>query len=370
MTESSVVEPGQDLQVREMPRDGMREFFLTCAGTTAAGLGPTAVRLEEGFGGTAVAAQCLGPAASEFSRSAMDALLTETTVPLTWVLGESSAHWLGGIHLHAVADAEVTPLVLDGEVVGTLIGGRYADECMLGGIHAQDTTVAAAVQARTTYERMEQALALAGMDFSHVARTWLYLDDILSWYGDFNRVRTAFYTERGVFDGLVPASTGIGAGNPHGAAMVAGVYAVRAIHPEVTAQAVVSPLQCPALEYGSSFSRAVEVAMPDLRRLFISGSASIAPDGKTQHVGNVAAQTARTCEVIAAILESRGMGWNDVTRATAYVRFREDARVFEQYCAAVGMPSLPVIVAHNVICRGDLLFELEVDAVEARSFRP
>jgi hypothetical protein len=64
------------------------------------------------------------------------------------------------------------------------------------------------------------------------------------------------------------------------------------------------------------------------------------------------------------------MGWDDVTRATAYVRFREDARVFEQYCAAVGIPSLPVIVAHNVICRGDLLFELEVDAVEARSFRP
>jgi len=165
----------------------------------------------------------------------------------------------------------------------------------------------------------------------------------------------------------VPASTGIGGSNPHGAAMVAGIYAVKSSNPEVTVQAVPSPLQCPALEYGSSFSRAVEVAMPDLQRLLVSGTASIAPDGQTQHVCDVEAQTARTCEVIGAILESRGMGWEDVTRATAYVRFPEDAEVFEQFRSARGMPVLPVVVAHNVICRGDLLFELEVDAVRTRS---
>ena len=370
MPDSFATESRQDLQVREIPRDRMRELFLTCAGATAASIGPTVEHLEQVLGGSVVAAQCFGPEASEGGRSAADTLVARVSVPLTRVLGGSSANGLGGVHLHAVADAQVTPLVLDGQVVGTLVKGPYADECMLRGIRAPDTTVAPDVQARTTFERMEQALGLAGMDFSHVARTWLYLDDILSWYGDFNRVRTAFFTERGVFDGLVPASTGIGGSNPHGAAMVAGIYAVKSSNAEVTVQVVPSPLQCPALEYGSSFSRAVEVGMPDLRRLFISGTASITPDGQTQHPGDVMAQTARTCEVIAAILESRDMGWEDVTRATAYVRFHEDVDVFEQYREAVGMPRLPVVVAHNVICRDDLLFELEADAVQARPPQP
>jgi len=214
---------------------------------------------------------------------------------------------------------------------------------------------------------MEQALSLAEMGFCHVVRTWLFLDDILSWYSDFNRVRTSFFTEHGVFDRLVPASTGIGGSNPAGAAIVAGVYAVKSEHPQVTVQAIASPLQCPALEYGSSFSRAVEVNMPDLRRLLISGTASIGPDGNTQHVGEVRAQTALTCEVIGAILESRDMAWEEVTRATAYVRHGEDAGVLAQFCSAAGMPDLPVIVADNVICRDDLLFELEVDAVQTQA---
>jgi hypothetical protein len=48
------------------------------------------------------------------------------------------------------------------------------------------------------------------------------------------------------------------------------------------------------------------------------------------------------------------------------VRHSEDAGVFEQHRAASGMPQIPVIVAHNTICRGDLLFEIEVDGVQVR----
>ena len=140
---------------------------------------------------------------------------------------------------------------------------------------------------------------------------------------------------------------------------------MQAKHPAVCVQALPSPLQCPALQYGSSFSRAVEVAMPDMRRVFVSGTASIAPGGETVHVGDVLAQTARTCEVVEAILASRQLGWEHVTRATAYVRHAADAGVFEQYRDRAGLPPLPVVVAHNTICRDDLLFELEVDAAQA-----
>lgn len=356
-------------QVLQIQRDGMEELFVTGVGAEVDRLLPVVEDLQQSLQATVIAGECFGPTPDEIGHSAMASALPPADVPLTWVRCPASAEGLGGVHLRAVAGAQVTPLLLDGQLVGTVVEGPHASEVMLAGIHPADPSAPREQQARATFERIEQALSLAGMDFSHVARTWLFLDDILSWYGDFNRARTAFFAEHGVFDRLVPASTGIGAANIAGASMVAGAYAVKPTGPGVTVRAVPSPLQCPALDYGSSFSRAVEVVMPDLRRLFISGTASIAPDGQTCHVGDVAAQTALTCEVIAAILQSGGMGWEDVTRATAYVRFGEDAGAFDCLRAATGMPALPLVVSQSVICRDDLLFELEVDAVQVDEMR-
>jgi enamine deaminase RidA (YjgF/YER057c/UK114 family) len=205
------------------------------------------------------------------------------------------------------------------------------------------------------------------MDFSHVVRTWLYLDRILEWYDDFNAVRTRFYKERGVFERLVPASTGIGAPNAAGTAVVAELLAIQPKDPRVRILSVPSPLQCPAPKYGSSFSRAVEVAMPDHRRLLVSGTAGIDPQGRTAHPGDVEAQADLTMRVIHAILESRGMGWSDVCRAVAYVKHTKDAPVLGRYCAAHGIAPLPLVVTKAEICREDLLFEVEVDALRVTS---
>ncbi len=355
----------RECQMREVSREGMRELFVTCAGSGATGLAPIADRLTQTQAAGVLAAEFFGPNLNGSSHAVAREVLAQVAMPVTWVQGGEQGDLLGGIHLRAMAGVQIRPLALDGVLVGTVVDGPYAVECTLGGIHCPDTSLPNDQQARDTFERIEHALALADMDFSHVARTWLYLDDILSWYRPFNQVRTDFFNERGVFDGIVPASTGIGGSNPHGAAMVAGAYAVKAKDPAVRVQALPSPLQCPALQYGSSFSRAVEVAMPDMRRVFVSGTASIAPGGETVHVGDVLAQTERTCDVVAAILRSRDMDWEHVTRATAYVRYAEDAGVFEQYRQAAGLPALPVVVAHNVVCRDDLLFELEVDAARA-----
>lgn len=351
---------GGTVQVKEIIRDDMREVHLTQPQATAESITSMESDSQLQFGAGVVAAECFGP------NGGVTGLDDLRGVPLTWVKGRTSGDGLGGVHLRAVAGIEIRPLMLDGWTVGTVVEGPHAVECMLAGIHADDLTDSAPLQARAAFERIEEALALAEMDFSHVVRTWLFLDDILAWYPEFNVVRTTFFTERGVFDRMVPASTGIGGANPMGAAMVAGAYAVKAKSPEVRVEALPSPLQCPALQYGSSFSRAAEVDMPDIRRVFVSGTASIAPGGDTVHIGDVAAQAARTCEVIEAILRSRGMSWEDVTRATAYVRYPEDAGVLEEHRIAAGIPEFPVIVAHNVICRQDLLFELEVDAVQVR----
>ena len=275
--------------------------------------------------------------------------------PVTWLCAHPK---LTGVQIHAVKGVPVERLTFAGRVVGSVFNDGLARHCRLGGLRPARASESPAGQARATFELLEAALCDAGMTFANVARTWFYLDNILAWYGDFNKIRDEFFRKHNVFDGLVPASTGIGGANIAGTALVAGAYAVTGGQ----LAAVPSPLQCPALKYGSSFSRAVELKMPDHYRLWISGTASIAPDGKTVHSGDVAGQIALTMQVVAAILESRGLHWRDASRAIAYVRENATAQRFQEYRAANGLTDLPVVTTQNVICRDDLLFEIEVDA--------
>ena len=134
---------------------------------------------------------------------------------------------------------------------------------------------------------------------------------------------------------------------------------------QAKAYPVASPLQCPALDYGSSFSRAVELNMSCHRRLFVSGTASIAPEGHTIHIGDVDAQIARTMEVVDAILCSREMDWKDVIRGIVYMRNSQDMKRYSLYCRAHCLPQMPVVTSNSTVCRDDLLFEIEVDAVTA-----
>lgn len=284
--------------------------------------------------------------------------------PVTWVeQGRGGGQPVAGIQIHAVAGTPVTPVRLAGRVVGAVFEDAWARYAVLAGLRPPDSSGSRAAQASASLEVMEAALAGAGMSFANVFRTWFYLDDILDWYGEFNQVRNDFFRQRSVFEGLVPASTGVGGSNSAGTAVVADLLAVQPKRPEVRCFAVPSPLQCPALEYGSSFSRAVELAVPGQRRLYVSGTASIHPDGRTAHVGDAAAQLTLTLEVVEAILRARGMDWSDTVRGIGYFKHMADAPLLDRWCAERKLSAWPVIAAKNDICRDDLLFELELDAI-------
>ncbi len=220
-------------------------------------------------------------------------------------------------------------------------------------------------QAEDVFARLEGALESLGLTFHQTVRTWFYNRDILGWYDEFNCVRTTFFKERGIFDALVPASTGIGASNPADAALVAALFAAVPKHDAAKIFAVPSPLQCPALEYGSSFSRAVEMETPDYRRIMVSGTASIDPDGATAHVDDVALQIDLTMRVIEAILVSRAFSWADSLRAIGYLPDAKDFPVFAAYLEQRGIAPFPVAFSNAVVCRGDLLFEAEWHALQA-----
>lgn len=287
--------------------------------------------------------------------------------PLQWVEGKGQEDLcIAGIQALAVVGVPVSTLRHEGLPVGRIFEAGPVKYCYLTDLRPERTDGTPAEQAARVFELLTELFRQAGLDLSNLARTWMYNADILSWYDAFNTVRTAFFYEHKIFDGLVPASTAVGGKNPAGAALVVAALAVKP-HGEpgsLTVTAIPSPLQCPALEYGSSFSRAVEIATPESRRVLISGTASISLDGQTVHVGDIDGQIQRTIEVAEAILESRGMTLDDTTRAVAYFRQIADAPAFERYLAERGLAGLPVIFAEDDVCRDDLLFEIELDAMK------
>ncbi len=288
-------------------------------------------------------------------------------IPVSFVEGTPvvDPHALvSGVQAVGARGAEVTTYDSDDGVSVVVVEDANARRAYVTGILPSRLWATQHDQARDAFDRANAALDLVGMSFAHVVRTWVYVEDILGWYADLNRARTAFFREHGVFDGIVPASTGVGALNPLGAAVALNLVALAPKTGDVRVERVTSPLQCSAEDYGSSFSRALEVTEPGLRRLIVSGTASIAPGGETEHVGDLHAQIARTMEVVEAILESRSMAWSNVTRAVAYFKDREDAPAFEGYRSRAGLPAFPVLVTECTICRDDLLYEIEVDAAD------
>lgn len=285
--------------------------------------------------------------------------------PVTTICGDVAKNGhLYGTQAFAVSGCNVHPVCLEGKTAGTCYEDEDAIYCYLGDLYPDDVTLPRAEQASQTFEKICKALAVAGMEFNHVVRTWLYLDKLLEWYDEFNVVRTSFFEKQGVFDRLIPASTGIGAGNTHGAAMLAGAYAIKLKNKETAVYTVQSPGQCEATSYKSSFSRAVEIAMPHSRQLIVSGTASISKTGETIHVGNLEGQIEQTMDVVRKIIDSREMDWHHMVRGIAYFSETSKIHLFQDYCQRNGLPRLPSLLVQNDICRHDLLFEIEADFIK------
>ncbi|MCX8089975.1 MAG: hypothetical protein N3I86_03430 [Verrucomicrobiae bacterium] len=300
--------------------------------------------------------------------AALVELLGERECPMTWVEGAScDGSAMAGMQVFAVTGAEVERVRVGNRVAACVFHDETGRHCVIGGLSPSlgvDSPVSAA---RRVFELLEWTLARTGFGLGDVGRTWFFLDDLLAWYEAFNRVRAEFYERARFRAGCLPASTGVAARNPAGAPLTAAAWAMQPLHGATRVVEVPSPLQGPARAYGSWFSRAVEVldgrgAGGAGRRLWISGTASIAPDGRTLYSGLARPQIEHTLRVVEAILESRGYGWGEVTRAVAYFKRASDAALFRAWQERRELRRLPVVETVCGICRGDLEFEIELDA--------
>ena len=266
---------------------------------------------------------------------------------------------------HAGGSRLSRPLVRADRRVGMVWEDDNAVYCCLAGVLPPDLSAPRGAQAAAIFPEMEALLAEAGMTFAHVVRTWLYIDRVCEWYGEFNAARSAFFETRNVFNTFLPASTGIGSANLEGAAIMAGAIAVKPKNASVHAEIVESPLQAPAMAYRSSFSRAAEIFWPDSRILFVSGTASIEPNShEVAFVGDIEKQVDCTMKAVYAILESRGYGWADVSRSIVYLKEPSFRAAWQAWLAARGLPSDFAAETVCDVCRDEWLFEIELDAVK------
>jgi len=284
---------------------------------------------------------------------------------LSWpvtVIKQNGNTW--GTLIKAINTDRLETIYQNSIVIGKHFKDEYADYILLEGLENNPKNISKEESVKSIFQCIESELKKIEMDFKNVVRTWFYLNDIVSWYDKFNTLRSNYFEGAGIFNNMIPASTGIGATSNNNSNLLSLIFAVNPKNNNVKISPVISPLQCPAVYYKSAFSRAVEINHPKYKQLIISGTASINPDGQSAHIGDIYGQIKLTMEVVNQILVSKNMNWENVTKGFVYFKDINDIKTFYYFCSNNKIPLMPLVMLQAGICRDELLFEIEMDAIE------
>ena len=227
---------------------------------------------------------------------------------------------------------------------------QAAGLCGTGG-DAHEQTVA-------MFAHAERLLQHAGMAFSDVVRTWIYLRHMERDYPQLNRARREFFAARGIQP--VPASTGIGGGMASDAHdLCLGFHAVSSRRP-LARSVMTSPTLNEAADYGADFARGMRVVEANKVALHVSGTASIDEHGRTAHAGNLEHQADRMLRNIDALLGRQGATFGNIVSAITYLKHPEDAERLYRKLREAGFEGFPHALVAAEICRPELLCETEV----------
>ncbi len=284
---------------------------------------------------------------------------------------------IAGVQLWAARGEDgkprVTPLIADGRPVGRRFRGEslcYAAFSCVGPRPELGPDRPRGEHALSMFSEAGRLLEGAGLGYRDVIRTWIYVPELLGWYDEFNAARRRVFSEVGLIGGAgaswLPASTGIQGRCPAGRACTMGVLAAsRANGASARVEMVASPGQCEAFDYGSAFSRAVEVCDDRSSRMYVSGTASIDAGGSSVHAGDAERQTAHTLDVIRELLAARGHTFADVAHLTAFIKGPEHLEGFRRAAAREGLDSRLAVETVADVCRPELLVEIEAMSVRA-----
>ncbi len=267
---------------------------------------------------------------------------------------------LAGLHVLAVADAPVRPLLDGVQAAGRVVqAGRERWICLqdLVGRDPAGRLGPADEQPARMFERAERLLTAQGSHVREVVRVWIQADRLVPAYGGLNAARDALFVRAGIRSGRrltrPPASSAVQGSHPRGAACSLDLIAVGGVLP-----VAIAPIDQPAAwSYGAAFSRGLVVA----DTVFLSGTGSVAPDGSTAHPGDPRAQILRAWAEAAGRLRSVDV---DPARAGWTVTLAGE-EVYAAWAALVAEGELPALDAVLVLggsSRDDLLVTLEATA--------
>ena len=233
-------------------------------------------------------------------------------------------------------------------------------------------------QADRMFDAAASLLRNQQTDYRTVTRTWIYLSDILDWYGEFNKVRNAKYSHFGIMptgDGggngdaiLLPASTGIQGDAPNRAAATMDVLAtILSPDSDVEIHQMTNLTQKDAFQYGSAFSRGAAIRLPMSTWISLSGTASIDEAGRTVHQGDFRRQMNSTLDRIEALIAQEGATLANLCDTTVFVKRPQDVETFREVAAERGLLDLAGVPVIADVCRDDLLFEMDGAAVVSKT---
>jgi enamine deaminase RidA (YjgF/YER057c/UK114 family) len=130
-----------------------------------------------------------------------------------------------------------------------------------------------------------------------------------------------------------------------------------------------NPSQLDAFRYGSAFARGSVVKNGSTNLIEISGTAAIDVHGLSLYPGDLRAQIDCTLDKVQALLEQEGAGFRDICSATIFVKQPEFAEIFSEMAAARGLENFPCVCIVADVCREELLFEIDAEAVVKKVFR-
>jgi enamine deaminase RidA (YjgF/YER057c/UK114 family) len=376
----------RDFSVVEFDRGGLREYYLSFLPQSAEGSGESLADIydrvaefmsrlgaeiinERCYGETADYEEVLTTRAERYRRYGIDNEGTLSYIGGTPISGRR----LAGLQLWAVA-AEDRPalrnLICGGQVVGRRFSHCGLSYASIASVGPSSVSGSLKEHALSMFREAGHILEAHGLSFRNVARTWIYLPQLLCWYDDFNRARREVFADAGLCGGpgqlWYPASTGIQGHSPKGHECMMDLLSVSG-RPESAfkLQMLESPLQCEAYDYGSLFSRAVELRDESVSRVYVSGTASIDKLGRTVFKDEPEAQIRFTLEVVRELIGTRGHTLGDVAHCVAFLKRPEFGPVFREVAAEEGLDARIAIQTVADVCREDLLFEVEAMTVKA-----
>lgn len=323
---------------------------------------------ERLFGSVTAASAAVAARARAFGAAGIS-----VDMPFTWVEGKpQSGAGFAGCLLHGIVpdgDLFAPVLVSDNDaVVGRRWRSKRAEYMMLQGVGSTgNAMVSPSDQAAEIFKRADCILRQEGFSFRDVVRTWFYLKDILDWYDAFNRVRSHAYTRFGIMPSpgshlLLPASTGIEGVGIRGAAAMTDIFLVRPVQGEAP-ERLLNPSQKEAFQYGSAFSRAVRITEGEVSLIEISGTAAIDETGASLYPDDAEAQVSCTLDKIEALLGGVHATLRDIVSATVFVKHAKVADAFNAAKQRRGLDHFPAVIVRADVCRADLLFEIDAEAL-------